>query len=119
MVNLEQASQSAHYAYLMDHFRKLKKPEVGSYAIKEIWDYQRKKATNWVSKKQLKLENEPFNLMKVVFVEGINLMMVPTEQKMYLHLSLSGKMMHKDQYSSMSRDFDQKLIKLLELVNQQ
>jgi phosphomannomutase len=117
-VSMAQSTQAAHYTHLMAHFRKAKTNKVGSFAIKEITDYQRKKWINMTTGKQLALDNEPVNLLKVVFTDGITLVMAPTEEKMYLYLSLSGKMMNKDHYNSMSRDFDQKLLKLVEVVNQ-
>ncbi len=116
-VTLSSSQQEDHYLRLMKYFRTTKSASVASMSIKEIIDYKQNKLTSFISSKQLKLTSRPADMLKVVFTDGMSLMFVPAPEKMYLYLSLSGKLMSKQEYLNTSRTFDQRLMKLLELVN--
>lgn len=118
VVNLSQANQVAHYNRLMDSLRKTKNSQIASYTIREMTDYQRKKYVNMETGKQLALDNQPVNILKIAFTDGITLVLAPAEDKMYIHLSLSGKMMNKEHYNNMNQEFTQKLLKHVEIINQ-
>lgn len=117
-VNLSEARQAAHFKSLMDYFRKTKTADVASYSIKEIIDYKKGKLVNVLTGKQFALTTTPTDMLKVTFTDGTSLMLVPAEGKIFLYLSLSGKLMKKNDYQNLSRTLDQRIIKLVEVVNQ-
>lgn len=116
-VTLSGTNQEEHYQGLMNYFRTSKSAEVASYSIKEVVDYKRNKLTNFMNGKQIKLDTPPVDMLRVVFTDGISLTFVPERGKMNLYLSLSGKLMNKQGFQALSQNFDQRLMKLVELVN--
>lgn len=116
-VTLAGAKQEEHYHRIMQYFRTTKAASMASFVIAEIIDYKNKKHKNFLTGKQLKLNTRQSDMLKVTFDDGMGLIFVPSPDKMYLYLSLSGKLMRKEDYVTQGRTFDQRLMKLVELVN--
>lgn len=116
-VALTDPKQAEHYKRLISYFRSTKTATMASYAISEIRDYKQLKLKNFLTGKQVKLTNKPVDMLKVTFTEGISLMFVPTADRMFMYLSLSGKLMSREEFATLGRTFDQKLMRLIELVN--
>jgi phosphomannomutase len=116
-VTLVEKYQEAHYHGLMEYFRTTKTAELVSFTIKEIIDYKSSKQINLFTKKQIKLTNRPADILKVVFEEGISLTFVPAPERISLYLSASGKIMNWEAYLQLSRSFEQRFMKLLEILN--
>lgn len=72
-----------------------------------------------VTGKQHTLDIQPVNMLKVAFTDGMSLIMAPTDEKMYLHLSVYGRLKTIDDYNNLNREFDGRLLKLVEVINSQ
>lgn len=87
------------------------------FPIKAIVDYRLGRTKNLMTGKVSNLDHPKKDILRLELSNGISVSFVPSETKMSYFFSAVGRLSEKELYAEESRHMDQRIIKLMQVIN--
>ncbi|MDQ3392597.1 MAG: hypothetical protein M3512_00535 [Bacteroidota bacterium] len=110
-------SQRLHVKHVMDECKKNSAAIQERLDITHILDYKKGKSKNFQTNKENVLNFPAVNMLQVKFSDGLSVTIVPQETQVYYYFSMKGNLGGKDMYPEVNKEFDDRIFKILEIIN--
>lgn len=117
VVELERQSQRDHVQHIMSECRKKTSAIQERLNFTNLIDYKKGKAKNCMTNKETPLDFPTVNMLQIKLSDGTSVTIVPQEHQVYYYFSMKGNITGKEIYQEINKGFDDRIFKLMEIIN--
>ncbi|GAA0881217.1 hypothetical protein GCM10009119_41870 [Algoriphagus jejuensis] len=116
-VSIEEPSQKAFFKKIIARLKKKPPLTLGMTEIISIEDLSNGTLKNLLSGRTMASQSPPANALQVQLGNNSRFLIFPTEQKINFFFTSQGKLIRKDDFTTLNQQFDQRVVKLLSEIN--
>lgn len=110
-------SQRNHVQRVMSECKKNAAAIQERLDITHVIDFKKSKTKNFQTNKENVLKFPSVNMLQIKLAENMSVTIVPQEQQVYYYFSMKGSLAGIDMYPELNKDFDDRIFKILEILN--
>ncbi len=116
-VSIEEPSQKVFFKKIIARLKKRPPLTLGVTEIISIEDLSNGTLKNLLSGRTMASQSPPANALQIQLGNNSRFLIFPTEQKINFFFTSQGKLIRKDDFTTLNQQFDQRVIKLLSEIN--
>lgn len=116
-VSIEEPSQKAFFKKVITRLKKKPPMTLGMTEITSIEDLSNGTLKNLLSGRIIPSKSQAIDALQVQLGNNSRFLIFPTEQKINFFFTSHGKLIRKDDFTTLSQQFDQRVVKLLSEIN--
>jgi hypothetical protein len=117
VVSIEEPSQKAFFKKIIARLKKKPPLTLGMTEIISIEDLSNGTMKNLLSGRIIPSVSPPANALQILLGNNSKILIFPSEQKINFFFTTQGKLIKKDDFTTLNSQFDQRVIKLLSEIN--
>lgn len=117
VVDFKLQSQKNHVKHLMDECKKNSSFIQERLEITHVLDFKKSKIKNFQTNKESVLNFPSVNMLQIKFSDGLSVSFVPQDQQVYYYFSMKANLSGIDMYQELNKEFDDRIFKVLEILN--
>ncbi|MGI8598826.1 MAG: hypothetical protein ACR2KB_06170, partial [Chitinophagaceae bacterium] len=116
-VDFSKQSQRTHVKRVMDECKKNSSSIQERLDITHVLDFKKGKIKNFQTNKESVLNFPSINMLQIKFSDGLSVTFVPQDQQVYYYFAMKGSLAGVDMYPEINKEFDDRIFKVLEILN--
>lgn len=117
VVSMDEPSQKAFYKKIMTRLKKKPPLTLGMTEIISIEDLSNGTLRNLLSGRTVPSQSPSANALQIQLGNNSRILIFPTDQKINFFFTTLGKLIRKDDFTTLNQQFDQRVVKLLSEIN--